>query len=470
MTMNASSGSPGWSMREHCVRAFLPGRDPGSCKIMWLFGGTGGTKSSMAATANCAMAESAIYLADGKDVVYAPHNPDEHLWVDDVESLRVGQGRTVRVGDSPANRADEWLCSHPLEAEPGRRADAIICSRVNPSVERLAFLLEIPVLSVPARLQASMEDRARIHSLLDDAGVSRPRSCLCHSARDLRCHLRLRLSAGWGSMIKNTLPNSRCLAWPVLRKRDIDATAAALERHEFPVLVEDIHAVVDSMNTQFFIRNEGTTLLGASLQLVTACAPCASTKHAGNVLPAEYAVDSPWHQRHVDLARAAAECAREAGYVGLVGVDTIRNREGECFVVDVNARINASTFLLCSRRWAKLGRVHMWFFAELLGPRDERSVARLRGAISDAVIESGARIRIATTPPYVPDRNAWAINVVITGDSVSQVSSSCRHLCTGLGASLITTLDRLSGTTPGQDCLARVSLPNSAKEVDGAFT
>ncbi len=145
-------------------------------------------------------------------------------------------------------------------------------------------------------------------------------------------------------MVRSDLSIGGHGVWRVESDEDLDALGEGIERASEGRLfvLQPLLEVTHSPNVQFAIREDGAELLGVSAQQMTE-----SFAFGGNAYPSAMA----HNQDLLDQSMRIAEWMRGQGYRGMVGIDFIVTVDGGVFIVEINPRVNTSTFpLLMSKR------------------------------------------------------------------------------------------------------------------------
>jgi len=134
----------------------------------------------------------------------------------------------------------------------------------------------------------------------------------------------------------------------LLRNEADEKTMRAKLENHWPDSTLVINAVIEDIvgdyGVQFYLRRDGSVVwLGLTEQHFTENNKwCGGTYSEG----LQNSLIEPFEQ----IVTATASHLHSRGYFGLVGIDILRNKNGHCFLVDVNPRLTGITpFLMASR-------------------------------------------------------------------------------------------------------------------------
>ncbi len=121
--------------------------------------------------------------------------------------------------------------------------------------------------------------------------------------------------------------------WPIKNKKAFENFQAKIQDCETQFLIEKLYDVLYSPNVQYQINDKTIKFLGMTEQILDK-----NLEHHGNSYP------SLASSRIKENANHIANELKLQGYRGLLGIDFIETTEGKIFAVDINGRVNASTF------------------------------------------------------------------------------------------------------------------------------
>ena len=123
--------------------------------------------------------------------------------------------------------------------------------------------------------------------------------------------------------------------WPIKNKKDFEDFKTKIQACETQFLIEKLYEVLYSPNVQYQINDKTIKFLGMTDQILDD-----NLEHHGNSYPslANQADKIRKYANHI------ANELKLQGYRGLLGIDFIETTQGKIFPVDINGRVNASTF------------------------------------------------------------------------------------------------------------------------------
>lgn len=248
--------------------------------------------------------------------------------------LMCGWGRDLPVTSQvppPARLLEHWERTIGSDSVPDWR----------PYDESGPFITLFPHESVPAAQQiVDPESNYALHSKAIIADIDRPQATVLQSVQP-PCVVKLSHGyAGLGNFFIHSKEDEVAMReqlkvqWP-------DAKLVV------NAIIEDI---TEDYGIQFYLHADGTLQwLGHTEQTFDD-----GGRWCGGVFHAE--TQPTLRSELADFVTATGERLHSAGYFGLVGIDVVRNREGQAFLVDVNPRLTGITpFLMLSRQFATDG-------------------------------------------------------------------------------------------------------------------
>lgn len=153
-----------------------------------------------------------------------------------------------------------------------------------------------------------------------------------------------------------------------------------------------INNIVGDFGIQYYLRSDGGVVwLGFTEQQFNQ-----NRKWCGGIYSGSQQVEL--RDEFQEIVEASAEYLHSRGYLGLVGIDILRDKENRCFLVDVNPRLTGVTpFLMMSRIWERdLGLNEGIYHASVdyPGSLDELIDAAEQMADSKVVVVSGFEDRL----------------------------------------------------------------------------
>lgn len=185
-------------------------------------------------------------------------------------------------------------------------------------------------------------------------------------------------------------------------------------------IVQPLLNVTNSPNVQFFMTDAGYECLGMSAQQMTP-----SFAFGGNNFPSPMSQNTAINEQSNTLAKRLYE----SGYRGMIGIDFIVTDDGQVYIVEINPRVNTSTFplLLTDRIGAKAFRL-------MTGLRvPSASFMELIESIgSDLLYSSGTEVPTGSgmIPLMVPSNTRGILDAMIFADDpneIDRISDELQH-------------------------------------------
>jgi len=187
-------------------------------------------------------------------------------------------------------------------------------------------------------------------------------------------------------------------------------------------VLQPLLEVMGSPNVQYEIGEEGAELLGVSGQQMTQ-----SFAFGGNSYPSVFGDDL----RLLEQGGRVGRWLFEAGYRGIVGIDFIVTNDegggGEVFIVEINPRVNTSTFpLMMGKRLGK-GAFRLMTGIDIGGVDGFGGFEGLVGSLGeDLMFDSGKGYGMV--PLMVPAAGRGVLDAMVFGDDLAEVDGVCETL------------------------------------------
>jgi len=375
------------------------------------------------------LSRRALVLSQPGDTVVVDAMPDGD-WLDFLGTIGFELG-SIRVagGDSKtiAGRimSDESLMSELLGGswivEPYMGGEEI---------EKLAGLLGGELRAPKNALLNRLNLKSNLCPILGHAGVATIPTTV--AARDDAISTARHMLNEYGAvMVRSDLSIGGHGVWKVVGEPDFERLNAGVERSERSRLfvLQPLLEVNNSPNVQYDIREDGAELLGVSAQQMSQ-----SFAFGGNEYPCLLG-DDP---RILEQSERVGRWLFEAGYRGIVGIDFIVTSSREVFIVEINPRVNTSTFpLLMSKRLGKSA----FRLMTGIGVDGADGFGELVGCVGEGLMFDPGK-GFGMVPLMVPAGGGGGrpvLDAMIFGDDLDQVGSVCDSLLSrvaggGLGA------------------------------------
>lgn len=214
-------------------------------------------------------------------------------------------------------------------------------------------------------------------------------------------------------MVRSDLSIGGHGVWRVESDVDLDGLGEGIERASEGRLfvLQPLLEVTHSPNVQFAIRDEGAELLGISAQQMTE-----SFAFGGNAYPSEVADNT----KIFDQSTRIAEWMRGQGYRGIVGIDFIVTVDGGVFIVEINPRVNTSTFPLLMSKRLGCGAFRLVTGLGADGLEQGMGFAQLTELLGDDVMFDDGR-GCGVVPLMMPRVGRGVLDVMVFGGELDEV-------------------------------------------------
>jgi hypothetical protein len=379
--------------------------------LIWLFFRNGGTTGKYTGAANTSIAESSLYFAGNEDIVCLPKlSPESFNYSFQREKFTCS---ILPIGDDESSPLDLWLLEN-LESYRDilQKGQALIPSQCTPYVEEIARRLDIPVWSISNATQEMLNNKAFLYDLMFKYGVKLPEFTVCHDYMQLKNEFEKLTQQYQGVVVKSTENKNGKFVLPFTGRRELTASRNLTV---FPLIIEPYYEVLESLNYQFFINNRRISFLGASVQLLSKRNK--GLIHSGNIsIPENYFNRVIWN-KYYDACSDFLGKFTETNYSGVLGIDLIRTTDDEVIIVDVNPRINASTFLYSVRYSGGYPLFKVFFFV------NAKFTNNVKEAVEEVLKElcdkdKGYVCSLAFSPVIIKEDQAVSLNIVGEANSI----------------------------------------------------
>ena len=222
-------------------------------------------------------------------------------------------------------------------------------------------------------------------------------------------------------MVRSDLSIGGLGVWKVEGGDDLgrlgEGVSVAVDERLF--VLQPLLEVMGSPNVQYEIGEEGAELLGVSGQEMTQ-----SFAFGGNSYPSVFGDDL----RLLEQGERVGRWLFEAGYRGIVGIDFIVTNDegggGEVFIVEINPRVNTSTFpLMMGKRLGK-GAFRLMTGIRVEGVEGFGDVA---GGVGEGLMFDVSK-GYGMVPLMVPTAGRGVLDAMVFGDDLAEVDGVCKTL------------------------------------------
>ncbi len=325
----------------------------------------------------------ALFLANPEDIVVINKAPDQ-AWLDYLKHIGI-QLPTIHIPNGSGETLVEMITQ-----------DLELCSMLSGSgfpikpymggqqIQTLAHQLGLKLLAPEAELLDQLNHKSNLDQILQDIGL--PRISTQVSTKE---HIVSDARSGFQDlgplMIRSDLSIGGHGVWRIESLADLEhlesGIQAATSGRQF--IWQPLKSVTNSPNVQFEIDDDTCTLLGVSAQQMTE-----SFAFGGNDYPSELTNSAEL----IEQSTKAAHWLQAQGYRGFVGLDFIVTTDQHIYIVEINPRVNTSSFPL------------------MLSTRLGTAAFKLMTGIRVNPDDLGAFLNTATsTDLYKPDTNSGYI-------------------------------------------------------------
>ncbi len=283
------------------------------------------------------LSSRAIFLATPDDLVVVDREPDPS-WIEYLQrvglklpQIRVAQGEGETLVERITDDAE--LCAELRER--GYPIKPYMGSIQN---QTLAHQLGLRYIAPDSQLVDRLNHKSNLDQILLEIGL--PRIPTEVSTRDQIVHdARFAFEEHGSLMIRSDLSIGGHGVWRIENTQGIDQLANGIKvaNPDRKFIWQPLKAVTNSPNVQYEITDDSCTLLGISAQQMTE-----SFAFGGNNFPSPLSNN----QSILDQSQETAQWLQTQGYRGLVGFDFIVTTNQEVYIVEINPRVNTSTFPL----------------------------------------------------------------------------------------------------------------------------
>jgi len=288
------------------------------------------------------LSSRAMYLSKPGDAVVVDSEPDPN-WLSYLSSIGLGLGDWYVPKGEGTTLAQQMLSDDDLMQLLPSRTMVLAPYMGGDEVQHLATELGLKIITPPTPLLDTLNLKSNLQPILIDLGLPTISTTIMNR-EELISGTRKLLNETGAVMVRSDLSIGGLGVWKVERELDLDTllTDAQRSNPDRLFILQPLLDVVNSPNVQYEITQQGFQFLGVSEQQMTQ-----SFAFGGNEFPSPFGNDP----RLIKQSDRIAEWLHTKGYLGLVGIDFIVTTDDQVFIVEINPRVNTSTFplLMCSR-------------------------------------------------------------------------------------------------------------------------
>lgn len=280
--------------------------------------------------------ERALLLTEEKDFIILNHYPDTD-YLNYLLSIGIGT-RNILIpsvkGDSLSDRIlkDQQLLNYLINKNP-----LILHSYISTSAEaKIAKLINANFNGAPSDLTDQINNKLYLLSILPKLSLPTLQYKIANSATVITIAKQL-ISKYQQIVISGVQTYGGIAVWVINKTNDLIKFKKEIQgcddKDQF--LITKKYEILNSPNIQYQIQSNLIEELGITDQILDD-----KLKYKGNIYPSKTKqLDKIRHDSYVLCQELQA-----AGYKGILGIDFIETIDEQLFIVDINARANASSF------------------------------------------------------------------------------------------------------------------------------
>lgn len=353
-----------------------------------------------------------LFLCNQGDVVVVNEKPDDS-WLEYLRSVGIDCGEIV-VADGDAETLAEDLLINPaavdqIKALIARSNFELVPYMGSEESHAVAELLGVPCQSPPLALLDRLNSKVNLESVLKECEL--PTIQASYASQD---ELERACSSLFGKhgplIVRSDLSIGGHGVWSIKSSEDIDelSQATAQTHADQQFVIQPLLDVVNSPNVQFEICENEVVSVGLSDQTMTE-----RFAFGGNTYPSVSSENKLIHEQSQKLV----QWLQSAGYRGMVGIDFIVVPSGDVFIIEINPRVNTSTFPLVLSN--QLGRSAF----ELCTGLEVGSASQYDwiDVLSAADLLYSKERGFGLIPLMIPTKDRPALDAMIFADSLSSI-------------------------------------------------
>jgi ATP-grasp domain len=286
----------------------------------------------------------AIFLATAEDIVVVDKAPDP-AWIDSIKHIGI-QLPTIYIPNGTGETLVEMITQdHKLCSTLSESGFPIKPYMGGQQIQTLAHQLSLKLLAPEAELLDQLNHKSNLDQILQEIGLPR-----IPTQVSTKAHIVADARSGFEDlgplMIRSDLSIGGHGVWRIESHADLvhleTGIQAASDGRKF--IWQPLKSVTNSPNVQFEIDDDTCTMLGVSAQQMTE-----SFAFGGNDYPSELSRSAEL----IEQSTRTAQRLQAQGYRGFVGLDFIVTTDQRIYIVEINPRVNTSSFpLMLSNRLA----------------------------------------------------------------------------------------------------------------------
>lgn len=312
------------------VNVFLHSLDNSMLKV------TAGSSVALSQSVLNEYPERAFLLAKSNDFIILDHFPDQN-YLDYLIEIGVGT-RNILI---PSTKGDSLSLRVLKDKELLRFLQSLNAVVLHPYMStqvemQIAQLINARVNGSAPDLTQKVNNKLFLVKFIEKLGGVLPEYELANTMNVVEIAIKFQKQFG-KIIIIGEHTYAGLGVWPIKNKQAFENFQIAIKvcDTQAQFLIEKLYDVLYSPNVQYQISDETIKFLGMTDQILDD-----NLEHHGNSYPS---LASQAEKIKADANHIANELKLQ-GYRGLLGIDFIETTEGNVFPVDINGRVNASTF------------------------------------------------------------------------------------------------------------------------------
>jgi hypothetical protein len=284
--------------------------------------------------------ERALLLLEPNDYIILNHLP-EKTYLDYLTHMGLGTQNLLIPSHYGESLSEKVLQDQSLLAflqQLGKQGNQVVLHPyISTALEnQIAQKIKATLNGPPPELAKKINSKLYLHHLLHQLRLPVPACEIVNSTQLIETAKQFMAQYEQIIIIGNHT-YAGLAVWPIRNQAELNAVTSRLSQSntETLFLVEKKYEVLSSPNIQYLITDGTIEILGVTDQILDQ-----DMKHHGNKYPSSASqLETLLHN-----SSCLSQALQAQGYRGLLGFDFIETIEGQIFAVDINGRVNASSF------------------------------------------------------------------------------------------------------------------------------
>lgn len=360
------------------------------------------------------LSKRAVLLSRAGDTVIVDSVPDP-AWLEYLASIGIDHGEIRVAGGAGETLIERMLSDGALLGDLHGRFQDFEPYMGGDQVQQLAKAINTPANVPDTQLLNRLNLKSNLCPILGHAGL--PTIPTTVASRDDALSTAKHMFHEYGSvMVRSDLSIGGLGVWAITNTADLESLSDGITQAKSSRLfvLQPLLDVTGSPNAQYEINSECPRYLGISSQTMTQ-----SFAFGGNDFPSPQPDDRVRAQ-----ADTIALWLHDAGYRGMVGIDFIISPNHGVFIVEINPRVNTSTFPLLMKDRLGAGAFRLITGMNTPGSLGMAGLAETIGAKGLFHPSRGAGL----VPLMIPSEDRGVLDVMVFGAQMDQVTELSHDL------------------------------------------